>query len=212
MRATFWKDIRLIVRDPLLLLRILPSAVYVLPVFFTTMSAGGDLSLRLAPLGLLIATQFSMQLTLVAASGEECWDLIRMSPASALRVRWAKLFAGLFGPLLITAALALFLAVQGHLWLATLTLLLSTACACGCSWLEIATIQPTPRADLLRRHSARKPFLRTFSQVLILCLGGATLGLLAFGILWLGLFCLGVTVLGVIACFTFVELDDLPQT
>ncbi|MBL9206511.1 MAG: hypothetical protein JNN01_15575, partial [Opitutaceae bacterium] len=111
-RATFRKEIRLILRDPLLIAQVLPSALYILPAVLTFGREGG---IRLlAPVMVVMASQFSMLLTAVAASGEEGWDLIRMSPAHDLTLRLAKMAAGLAVPIALTTAVGLVLGFSGH--------------------------------------------------------------------------------------------------
>ena len=76
--VTFLKDVRLILRDPLLLSQILPSTIYIVPAIFSLKRQGG--LPMLAPVAVIVASQFSSLLTAVAASGEEGMDLIPRVP------------------------------------------------------------------------------------------------------------------------------------
>ncbi|MEO5958955.1 MAG: hypothetical protein ABIZ49_09245 [Opitutaceae bacterium] len=206
VRATFWKDVRLIARDPLLLAQVLPTALYILPGLFGISRLGG-VGL-LAPLALFLTGMFSLSLTAVAASGEECWDLIRMSPTPELRLRVAKMAAGMALPLVLCVVLCAVMAFFGRPWLALLTLIFSAGCAAGGSWLHVARIKPTPRRDVMKRGE-RHNYGRGFVAAIILMLGAGGLGFAAAGSWKVAAVLLGATVLAVIACFALVDLEEV---
>jgi ABC-2 type transport system permease protein len=206
MRATFWKDTRLIVRDPLLLAQVLPTALYILPAVFGFSRFGG-VGL-LAPVALVIASQFSFALTAVCASGEECWDLIRMSPTSELRLRFAKMAAGMALPVALSAVACAVLALFGHPFLALLALVFSVACAAACAWLQVTQIKPTPRRDVLKRGSGRS-FGRGFAAGMLMLMGAGGLGLAATGHGIASAILLGVDTLLVVACFVLVDFEEI---
>jgi ABC-2 type transport system permease protein len=208
--ATFWKDVRLIVRDPLLLAQVLPSALYLLPALFGFAQVGG-IGL-LAPLALMITTQFSISLTAVSASGEECWDLIRMSPTPERDLRRAKLAAGMALPLVIGAAMCVVLAFLGRPGLAALTLIFSPVCAAGCSSLQVARIKPTPRRDVLKRGggaAGEGNLVRGFVCAGIMLIGAAGLGFTATGMWLVGAGLLALMTLASVVCFTSVKTEDV---
>jgi ABC-2 type transport system permease protein len=205
--ATFWKDVRLIVRDPLLLAQVLPTALYLLPAVFGISRFGGAALLGSA--ALVLATQFSLALTAVSASGEECWDLIRMSPTAELRLRLAKMAAGMALPGILTVVLALTLIVLGHPLHALLTLVFSFGCAAAASWLQVAHIKPTPRRDVLRRGGGDRNIMAGIVAALLMLLGGAGLAFAGSSHWIVATALLGATALCVLACFTLVQLEEI---
>jgi ABC-2 type transport system permease protein len=207
-RATFWKDLRLIARDPLLLAQVLPSALYILPAFFGLGRLGGVT--LLGPVSLVLAVQFSLTLTAVSASGEECWDLIRMSPTAELRLRVAKMAAGMALPMIVSALLCLVLALFGHPVLALLGLVFSFGCAAAASWLQVARISPTPRHDIMkRRRSGGQNVMGGIIAAFIMVIGAVGLGFAGSSHWIVATVLLGVTVLLVLACFVFVNLEEV---
>lgn len=214
LAATFRKDLRLILRDPLLLAQILPSAVYFIPALFVFGRTSGVA--LLAPFSVLVATQFSMQLTHVAAAGEECWDLIRMSPSPELRLRLAKMGAGLALPVALAVVLCLILAGAGRPWIALVSLLTAVATAATCAWLAVLDIRPTPRKDVLKRGARGGPshgIARGIVSAALMFTAAGAVGLLASGYLLLGGCLIGLVSVGIAACFTFSKLKALnPET
>lgn len=151
LRATFWKDTRIIVRDPLLLSKVLPQALYLIPLIFALgQIRGGSLLDGLAPYAVLLSLVMAPTLTAIATAGDEGWDLIRMSGASTRRLRWAKIAAGMMVPVGLCAIIALVLAVLGRPGVALFTLFVAIVGTTAMCWLEVLTIKPTPRADLLQ--------------------------------------------------------------
>ncbi len=206
-RATFRKDTRLILRDPLLLTHVLPSAMYIIPAFFAFRKFGS--ATMLAPVAVVIATQFSALLTEIAAAGEECLDLIRMSPSPEIRLRRAKMAAGMALPVVLAFLVSV---VVGYLatWVGgAVTFATAFGTAAGCAWLHVTRIEPTPRKDLLSRKRRRSSFGRDFAVgALMMC---ACTGVALFvkeTYWWLGLGFLGLTALGVIACFVLATVQE----
>ncbi|ATC64974.1 hypothetical protein CMV30_13920 [Nibricoccus aquaticus] len=207
-RATFFKDLRLIVRDPLLLSQTLPSLMYILPAFLAFRQFGG--TVILAPVAVVIAVQFSTLLADVAATGEDCLDLIRMSPSPETRLRLAKMAAGMALPLAASLILCLVIAAFGRPWLALLAFITGAVTASGCAWLSVARISPTPRKDLLNRNRRRTSITRNILVGILLIGASGGISLVAHGTLWfIGILLLGATALGVIACFTFVHIEEI---
>jgi ABC-2 type transport system permease protein len=208
VRATFFKDLRLIVRDPLLLSQILPSFMYILPAFLGFRQFGGITVL--APIAVVLAVQFSTLLSDAAVAGEECLDLIRASPSPETRLRLAKMAAGMALPLAASFIVCIVIAGFGHLWLALLTFMTGAVTASGCAWLSVTRVSPTARKDLLSRNRRRMSMGRSVlvGALLIGACGGVSL--VAHGALWfIGIPMLGATALGVIACFTFIRIEEI---
>lgn len=208
-RATYRKDLRLIARDSLLLSQVLPTLMYVLPAVFGVRALGGWAIL--APLGLLMAVQFSSLLTTVAVAGEEGLDLIRSSPISELRLRWAKIAAAMTVPVSVGFVLFVIVAATGRPWLAGLALVFALLNAAACSWLKASDAAPGRRADLLRTARSRLT-LKSVLGGFVMGAALAGIGVLAGGgnALVATLF-LGLNALAVLACFVFVEAKPLAE-
>jgi ABC-2 type transport system permease protein len=213
IRATFRKDLRLIVRDPLLLSRVLPSVFYLVPVLFPLHRIGnvGAPGL-LGPFAVIASVTLSSQLTAVAAAGEEGWDLIRLSPASTVTLRLAKIAAGMALPGAVTVVLVIAIAWLGRPGLAALTLTTALASAAGSCWVEVASMRPTPRKDLIQRSAgARRPFSvrRVFAALAFLGVGTTAVVLAAHELWWFSGAAFAVVAIAVIACFTLIEMQDI---
>lgn len=213
MRATIRKDVRLIVRDPLLLSRVLPSVFYLVPVLFPLHRIGhvGATGL-IAPFAVIAAVTLSSQLTAVAASGEEGWDLIRLSPASTVTLRLAKIAAGLALPGAVALVLSVIVSLLGRPGVGLLTLITSLICGAGSCWLEVASMRPTPRKDLIQPNTrTRRPLsaARVLSALAFLGVGTGTVVLAVHEMWWLSFAAFGMVALAVIACFTLVEMKDI---
>ena len=210
-RATFWKDLRLISRDPLLLSRILPSTLYLLPMLFAIGGFGrtGAAAL-LAPFGVLVSLFLSPQLTAVATAGEEGWDLIRMSSASTVRMRVAKVAAGLALPIAICVLIAVATAILGRPGLALLSVIIALISSSSACWLEVATIRPTPRRDLIQNYRLGRGASpgRALLTGVQLITGGAGVSLAAHNQWALAIVACGLTILIAIGCFTLVKPRD----
>lgn len=207
--ATFLKDLRLIARDPLLLSQVLPSLMYIVPAFL----ALGRLGVHtvLAPIGIVLAVQFSCLLADVAVAGEECLDLIRMSPSAERKLRLAKLAAGMALPLAGCLAVCIAIATLGRPFLALLVFATGTMTAAGCGWLCVTRIAPVARKDILSRKRPRRSIGRGIVVTVLMLTACGGVGMVAHGATWLlGLALIGATALGVVACFTLVDIQDIP--
>ncbi len=207
LRATFWKDVRLIVRDPLLLAQVLPTTLYFIPAGIGVYKLGGIA--MIGPLSIVLSGQLSTAFTLVCASGEECWDLIRMSPTAETRLRVAKLLAGMALPALLSVGLNLVLAVLGHPLIALGGIAISLACAAAASWLQVTRIKPTPRKDVMRRGSGTHNVAGNIIGALVEISGAVGLAMLSTSHWIVGLVALGITALLIVACFVLVNVEEI---
>ncbi len=213
IRATFWKDLRLIARDPLLLSKVLPTTLYLLPVVFAVKGvAKTGIPGLLAPFAVFATGMMSNQLAIIATAGEEGWDLIRMSGTSTVRLRIAKIAASMALPMTLCLALVLAIAVLGRPGLALLTLIVAVVCTGPMCWVEVAHIRPTPRKDLLQaggRIPGGFSALRIITGA-VFFLGGATTVVLAANQKWIFASVAGsVVLLTAIACVVLVEPRDV---
>ena len=213
VRATLRKDVKLIIRDPLLLSRVLPSVFYLVPVLFPLHRFGHfEVAGLLAPFAVIAAVTLSSQLTAVAALGEEGWDLIRLSPASTITLRLAKIGAGMTVPMGVVLVIALVVSLLGRPGVALLTVATALMSSAGACWLEVASMRPTPRKDLIQpRARNRRPLTaaRVLAGIGFLGLGTTTVVLAAKDLWLLAVVAFGVVTLTAIACFTLVEMKDI---
>jgi ABC-2 type transport system permease protein len=153
--ATLMKELRLLTRDVALLAQVLLRVLYLLPVTFLLLrSAAGHEAFALpggAAAIAFMAGQVGASLTWITVSAEESPELLQCAPASAARVRNAKLVAAL-APLglLLVIPLALITAAAPAAGLAAAAGATAAAYAAGL----INTWYPTPgkRSDFLRRR------------------------------------------------------------
>jgi hypothetical protein len=210
-RATFWKDLRLIARDTLLLSKILPSVLYLLPAVFAfgRLDRSGAATI-LAPFGVLITLFLSPQLTAIATTGEEGWDMIRMSGVSTVRLRIAKIAAGMTLPMLACAAIAIAIAVLGRPGLALLAVCVALVATGSACWLEVATIRPSPRRDLIKNYRVGRGFApgRAILTSLQLIIGAGGVTLAAHRQWALAAVACSVVALVAVGCFTLVKPED----
>ena len=197
----------------MLLSRVLPSIFYLVPVLFPLNRIGhvGAAGL-LAPFAVLSSVMLSSQLTAVAASGEEGWDLIRLSPASTVTLRIAKIAAGLALPMVLCGVVAIAVAALGRPGLALLSLVTALLASLGSCWLEVAAMQPTPRKDLIQRRGRRRKTAtpgRIIAAIVFLGIGTATTALAANGRWLFASIAFGIVALTVIGCFTLAEMQDI---
>jgi ABC-2 type transport system permease protein len=211
-RATFRKDLRLIARDPLLLSKVLPTVFYLVPILFSIGKFGNaGVVGALAPFAVLIAISIASTLVSVAASGEEGWDLIRLSPASTLSLRVAKIAAGSVLPIAACALIAIAIAVLGRPLLGLFSLVMSALCAGSLGWLEVATIKPTTRSDLVQRggRSGGVSAERLVFGAIFMIAGVGGVVAAAYDSLMLAVIGFVVTVGAALLCFFTVKLKDI---
>ncbi len=213
LRATYRKDVRLIVRDPLLLSRVLPSVFFLLPALLPLARLGhAGAAGVLGPFIVIMAVMISSQLTTVAAAGEEGWDLIRLSPASTVTLRIAKIAAGMALPMGLSLVIAVVIAFLGRPGLAAFALATAILSSAGSCWLEVAVMQPTPRKDLIQRTGRKRAVLSPTRMVAGFTFIGVGTGAvaLAAGHMWSFAFiAFGAVALAAVGCFVMMEMNDI---
>lgn len=205
LRVAVLKDLRLILRDPLLLTQVLPSVIYILPAAIALVGRLGWSVMGVT--AVLVAGQFAGLITRVAADGEECWDLIRTSPAPERQQRVAKLLAGIIVPVAAGTLLCSGVAMAGRPWLGLIAWLTSIVVSAGCARIQVATIRPTPRSDLMKRPRGSFSPMQIVSGGLIL-FGTSGVAFAASGWPLAAAGALGVTLAAVLLCFLFVQFTE----
>lgn len=190
--VTYRKELRLFVRDPVLLVQSFVSIAPILPLVIVSRNMGVGV---LATLACAIAQLGSMPLVTTAAAAEQCWDVIRASPTPETRLRIAKLLAGVTLPVALAAVLCLALAVLGCPWLALTGFCAGVIGAAAAGWLQVTDIVPH-RRGVVRRKTDDARLLRVLTSLALaapliggvaacaqnhLLLGGALIGVGVFG-------------------------------
>jgi ABC-2 type transport system permease protein len=187
--ATFVKELRLLTRDIALLAQVLLRVLYLLPVTFLLLRSATGHQIFLLPGGAaaltFLAGQVSASLTWITVSAEEAPELLMCAPASAARVRNAKLAAGL-APLvfLLVIPLAIVTAVSPLAGLAATAGATAAAYAAGL----INAWYPTPgkRSDFLRRRRGGS-ILTGLAYLFVSALIAGAAALVAAGLVWVAL-------------------------
>ncbi len=205
--ATFLKDLRLIVRDPLLLSQLLPTAIYVVPILLGFRHFGS--AVILGPIAVLITSQFSFALAAVAASGEECWDLIQMSPTPERQLRYGKLAAAMTLPLAVAVVLTVTLLVLGHPWAGLLTLVYCIGTGAAAGWMQVTRIKPTPRRDILRRGRVNNDRGRSLLSGFLMIIAAGGLGFAGAGHWLISTVLLTIAALMIGGCFALFAVEDM---
>lgn len=199
------KDVRLMLRDPLLLAQILPSAIYLLPAAMAGWRMFGATVPAL--MAVAIAGQFASMLTRVTADGEECWDLIRGSPASERRQRLAKMVAGSLLPASLATLFCAFAVWQGAYRAGGVAWITALLVALGSARVQVATIQPTARRDVFKRRRGGS-LLALFVNLGLMLVGSTTVVVAARGPWWGAVAGVGLTAAGVAMCFAVVNFKE----
>jgi ABC-2 type transport system permease protein len=193
-RAAYRKDLRLILRDPLLIAQTLPSVLYILPGLIPVLRSAPVSALAAG--SVVAAGQFSNILAAVLASGEEAWDLIRMSPRSYRSVISAKLGAALTAPLSFCLICGVVLVGFGRPLAAIDVAVTSVIVAVAGGWLEISEIHPSPRSEIIRRrHQGSQRVFHGIIVVFLIVLGATGVGYATAGNWTVALILLPVTAL-----------------
>lgn len=206
--ATYRKELRVLARDPLVLVQMLVAVGPVLPIAI----GWRDLGWAMAGLFACFLAQLGgAQLVQATTSQERCWDLIRGSPTFEPKLRVAKLLAGLTLPLALAGLLCLALAVAGRPWLALVTFLVSGGGALAIGWMFVSRIRPmaAPTARVVRpkfESAALGPLL-----VSLLVVGPSLGGIAAAaaGRTWLAAGLLGAAALVSFLIVAFTQMREI---
>lgn len=206
--ATYRKELRLIARDPLILVQVLAAVGPVLPVAI----GWRDLGWAMAGLFACFLAQLGgAPLVQATTSQERCWDLVRGSPTSEMKLRVTKLLAALTLPLALAALLCLVLAVAGRPWLALITFLVSCGGALAIGWMFVSRVRPmsAPTARVVRPKFESADIGHLLVTLLVVgpSLGGIAAA--ATGRTWLAVGLLGAVALVSFLIVAFTQLREI---
>lgn len=98
LRAIATKELRLIVRQPELIFMMMLRLIYLAPLVFIGVNAGGSAAIGvpvLAAVGAVAAGQLAGSISWLTISAEDAPDLLAVSPVAALKLKRLKLVAAL---------------------------------------------------------------------------------------------------------------------
>jgi ABC-2 type transport system permease protein len=207
VRATYRKELRLILRTPMLFVQVLSTIGPMLPLWFIRRTVDAD---AIAGLAVVLAQLGAAPFIASATSMENGWDLVRASPTPELRLRLAKLAAALTLPLGAAAAVCLGLTLWGRPGLATVTLAVACIGSVAIGWISVSRFRPQfgrtikPKFDATDLGRMLLGLLVFFPSVGGIWAFGAEKYLLAAGLLG------GVTLVSVLIV-AFTQLREVPE-
>lgn len=209
-RATYLKELRLLSRDPLVLVQMLSVVGPLLPMAFGWRGMGAAM---LGMFACFLAQLGSSPLVQAATNQERCWDLLRGSPTPEVKLRIAKLLAGLTLPIALSAVLCIVLAALGRPGLALVSFLTSAVGAFAIGWLFVSRVRPiaAPSSRVVRPKFESADLGRLLVSLLIVgpSLGG--IAALAADRTWLALGLLGATLLLCFLVFGLTQLREVEE-
>ena len=206
--AVYRKELRLLSRDPLLLVQCIPMLGMIAPILMGAREIGWGL---LAVLACAIGQFLTVPLTQVSVAAEEAWDLVRSCPRPETQLRVAKMAAAASLPLLAAVLLCGIVAALDRPGLAACALFITVAGALAIGWLFIGNVEPA--------HRKRQPqklkeggLLRLLLTMLFINLP-SMFGLAQFakGQILLGLSLLGLALLACFLAFAFTQLREISE-
>ncbi len=170
MSSVVRKEVRLLIRDPLLLSQVGLQLLYFLPLGFVLLRPGGDFQLTpaaFAPALTLLAGALAGSLIWVTVSAEDAPDLIASAPVAAGAIDRAKVFSAI-APVLLLMALPLIALSARDPWVGVWTTGGVVANASAAALIGVWRRTQASRKDFVRRRQ---------SGSLITSLGKAFVGL-----------------------------------
>ncbi len=154
MRSVVRKEIRLLVRDPLLLSQIGLQLVYIFPLAFVLLRPGSNFQLTpaaFAPALTLLSSTLAGGLIWITASAEDAPDLITSAPASTSLIDRARLFAAI-APVIALMAIPLAALIVRDPWAGTWSTGGVIAGAVFAALIGLWRRNPGSRRDFVRRR------------------------------------------------------------
>lgn len=207
VQATYRKELRLMLRTPMLFVQVLSTIGPMLPLWFIRRTVDAD---AFAGLAVVLAQLGAAPFIASATSFENGWDLVRGSPTPELRLRLAKLAAALTLPLGAATTVCLGLALWGRPGLALVTLMMACVGSVAIGWISVSRFRPQfgktikPKFDVADLGRMLLAFLVFFPSVGGIWAFGAEKYLLAAGLL-------GAVLLVSALIVAAVQLREVPE-
>ncbi len=182
------KELRLLVRDPVLLSQIGLQLVYFVPLAFVLLRPGANFSLTppaFAPALTLLTSALCGALIWITVSAEDAPDLIASAPISTRTIERGKL-ASAIGPVLALVAIPLLALIirdwWAGLWATGGVLFAATASSLIGLWRRT----PGSRKDFVRRRQGGSA-VTMFGQTFVALLSAGAVGAGAYGLPWIAI-------------------------
>lgn len=201
MKSVMRKEVRLLLRDPLLLSQVGLQLIYFIPLVFVLFRPDRGLVLSeaaFAPALTLLSSALAGSLTWITVSAEDAPDLLASAPIRPKTIDRAKLMSAVLPVLAlmtIPVAILLWREPWAGAWTAAGVLCASTSAALIGLWRRA----PGSRRDFVRRR-AKGSLMSGLGQAFVAISVAGAAGLGAHGLPWLAVIpaILGATVLGVL--------------
>lgn len=207
-QAILRKELRLIARNPNMLARTLPLALYgFLLCFFAARAIKSSMAEVLAVYLTFVAIAAGAQIARIISTTDEAGQLIEQSPFSAQYARLLRAFASQVYPLAGAMGVALAVAALGRPLLAATALFAAAVCGLGASWIDGAAVRSDNRPGSMevQRDPESITLPRILSAVAFVLFGPVSVGLVASGLPQIGFALLSLST----ACCVLV--CSLPQ-
>ena len=201
MRSVMRKEMRLLLRDPLLLSQVGLQLIYFIPLVFILFRPDRGLTLSeaaFAPALTLLSSALAGSLTWITVSAEDAPDLLASAPIRPQaidRAKWLSAVLPVLALMAIPVAILLWREPWAGAWSAGGVLCASTSAALIGLWRRA----PGSRRDFVRRR-AKGSLMSGLGQAFVAISIAGAAGLGAHGLPWLALIpaILGAAVLGVL--------------
>jgi hypothetical protein len=188
-QAILRKELRLIGRNPNMLARTLPLALYgFLLCFFAARAIKASMAEVLAVYLTFVAIAAGAQIARTISTTDEGGQLIEQSPFSAQHARLLRAFASLVYPLAGAMGVALAVAALGRPPLAVTALFAASVCGLGASWIDGAAVRSENRPGSMeaQRDPETITLPRILSAIAFVLFGPVSVGLVASGLPQIG--------------------------
>lgn len=201
MRSVIRKELRLLMRDPLLLSQVGLQLIYFIPLVFVLMRPDRGLQLTeaaFAPALALLSSALAGSLTWITVSAEDAPDLLASAPIGPKTIDRAKLLASIV-PVLLLMTIPIAILFWRDPWAGGWTTAGVLCATVSAALIGLWRRNPGSRRDFVRRR-AKGSLMSTLGQafVALSISGAAAFG--AYGLPWLSVIpaIFGAAVLGVL--------------
>ena len=201
MRSVIRKELRLLMRDPLLLSQVGLQLIYFIPLVFVLMRPDRGLQLTeaaFAPALALLSSALAGSLTWITVSAEDAPDLLASAPIGPKTIDRAKLLAAIV-PVLLLMTIPIAILFWRDPWAGGWTTAGVLCATVSAALIGLWRRNPGARRDFVRRR-AKGSLMSTLGQafVALSISGAAAFG--AYGLPWLSVIpaIFGAAVLGVL--------------
>lgn len=199
MRSVIRKELRLLIRDPLLLSQIGLQLVYIFPLALVLIRPGSDFRMTeaaFAPALTLLSSTLAGSLIWITASAEDAPDLVASAPAPASLIDRAKLLSAIV-PVIALMTIPLIALLVRDAWAGAWAMGGVIAGATSAALIGLWRRNPGSRRDFVRRRQGGS-MLTALGKAFTGMSLAATAGAGAYGLPWLAIIpaIIGLAILG----------------